>query len=231
MLYAKHLGLRGSYWKLKEAGDPKLAELERVIAKVQASGWISARAMYRFFPAQSDGNTLRLALPGGGEACFTFPRQVAGERLCLSDFVHPGAGAGAADSVALFITTAGEGVRARAEELKNAGEYLLCHALQAVAVETAEAAAEWLHRRLREQWGFPDGPETTMRDRFQARYRGKRYSFGYPACPDLADQATLFHLLDGRKIGVELTEGFMMDPEASVSAIVLHHPQARYFAV
>jgi 5-methyltetrahydrofolate--homocysteine methyltransferase len=70
-----------------------------------------------------------------------------------------------------------------------------------------------------------------MRDRFQARYRGKRYSFGYPACPDLADQATLFHLLDGRKIGVELTEGFMMDPEASVSAIVLHHPQARYFAV
>ncbi len=87
MLYAKHLGLRGSYWKLKEAGDPKLAELERLIARVQASGWISARAMYRFFPAQSDGNTLRLALPGGGEACFTFPRQVAGERLCLSDFV------------------------------------------------------------------------------------------------------------------------------------------------
>ena len=231
MLYAKHLGLRGSYWKLKEEGDPKLAELERLIAKVQASGWISARAMYRYFPAQSDGNTLRLALPGGGEACFTFPRQVAGERLCLSDFVHPGAGPTAADSVALFITTAGEGVRARAEELKSAGEYLLCHALQAVAVETAEAAAEWLHRRLREQWGFPDGPETTMRDRFQARYRGKRYSFGYPACPDLADQSTLFRLLDGRRIGVELTEGFMMDPEASVSALVLHHPQARYFAV
>ncbi len=229
MLYAKHLGLRGSYWKLKEAGDPKLAELERVITKVQASGWISARAMYRYFPARSDGNTLHLVLPGGGEACFTFPRQVAGERLALSDFVHPGKTA--ADSVALFITTAGEGVRARAEELKTAGEYLLCHALQAVAVETAEAAAEWLHRRLREQWGFPDAPETTMRDRFQARYRGKRYSFGYPACPDLADQATLFRLLDGRKIGVELTEGFMMDPEASVSALVLHHPQARYFAV
>jgi 5-methyltetrahydrofolate--homocysteine methyltransferase len=121
-------------------------------------------------------------------------------------------------------------VRQRAEELKAAGEYLLCHALQALAVETAEAAAEWLHRKLREKWGFPDPPETTMVDRFQARYRGKRYSFGYPACPELADQATLFHLLDGRKIGVELTEGFMMDPEASVSALVLHHPQARYFA-
>ncbi|HTR03727.1 MAG TPA: methionine synthase [Thermoanaerobaculia bacterium] len=230
MLYAKHLGLRGSYWKLKESGDPKLAELEAVVAKIQASGWISARAMYRFFPARSDGNTLHVAVPGGGEACFTFPRQVAGERLCLADFVHPGEKGSFPDSIAMFVTTAGDGVRARAEELKASGEYLLCHALQALAVETAEAAAEWLHRRLREAWGFPDSPETTMRDRFQGRYRGKRYSFGYPACPDLADQATLFKLLDGSKIGVALTEGFMMDPEASVSAVVVHHPQARYFA-
>ncbi|HEY3203027.1 MAG TPA: methionine synthase [Thermoanaerobaculia bacterium] len=230
MLYAKHLGLRGSYRKLKEAGDPKLAELEGVIAKVQGTGWLSARAVYRYFPAWSEGNTLHLLLPEGGEACFSFPRQVAGERLCLSDFVHPRSD-GARDSVVLFITTAGEGVRAKAEELKTAGEYLLCHALQALAVETAEAAAEWLHRRLREKWGFPDPPELTMTDRFQARYRGKRYSFGYPACPELADQAILFRLLDGRKIEVELTEGFMMDPEASVSAVVMHHPQARYFAV
>ncbi len=230
MLYAKHLGLRGSYWKLKESGDPKLAELEAVIARVQDAGWISARAMYRYFRARSDGNTLYVAVPGGGEACFTFPRQVAGERLCLADFVNPGPTGAHPDSIAMFITTAGEGVRDRAEELKGAGEYLLCHALQALAVETAEAAAEWLHRTLRERWGIPDPPETTMRDRFQARYAGKRYSFGYPACPDLADQATLFRLLDGLKIGVALTEGFMMDPEASVSAIVVHHPQARYFA-
>ncbi len=233
MLYAKHLGLRGSYRKLKEAGDPKLAELEQVIARVQNAGWIKARAMYRYFGATSEANTLSVLVPGGGEACFTFPRQVAGERLCLADFVHPhvnGATPPASDSVAFFITTAGEGVRAKAEELKNAGEYLLCHALQALAVETAEAAAEWLHAKLRAAWGFPDPPETTMLDRFQGRYRGKRYSFGYPACPDLGDQVTLFRLLDGNKIGVELTEGFMMDPEASVSALVLHHPQARYFA-
>jgi len=230
MLYAKHLGLRGSYRKLKEAGDPKLAELEKIIAQVQSKGWLTARAMYRYFPASSEGNTLHVGVPGGGQACFRFPRQVAGERLCLADFVHPRDGASSQDSVAFFITTAGEGIRQRAEELKNAGEYLLCHALQALAVETAEAAAEWLHRKLREQWGFPDPPETTMVDRFQGRYRGKRYSFGYPACPELADQATLFQLLDGRKIGVELTEGFMMDPEASVSALVLHHPQARYFS-
>ena len=230
MLYAKHLGLRGSYWRLKEAGDPKLAELEKVIARVQSSGWVTARAMYRYFPARSEGNTLHVQVPGGGEACFTFPRQVAGERLCLADFVHPGTGGAAPDSVGLLITTAGEGVRARAEELKTAGEYLLCHALQALAVETAEAAAEWMHRTIRERWGFPDPEGTSMLDRFQGRYRGKRYSFGYPACPELADQATFFGLLDGRKIGVELTEGFMMDPEASVSALVVHHPQARYFA-
>jgi 5-methyltetrahydrofolate--homocysteine methyltransferase len=233
MLYAKHLGLRGSYRKLKEAGDSKLAELEEVIARVQKAGWIKARAMYRYFGATSEANTLSVLVPGGGEARFTFPRQVAGERLCLADFVHPslnGATPPVTDSVAFFITTAGEGVRGKAEELKNAGEYLLCHALQALAVETAEAAAEWLHAKLRAAWGFPDPPETSMLDRFQGRYRGKRYSFGYPACPDLADQATLFRLLDGTKIGVELTEGFMMDPEASVSALVLHHPQARYFA-
>jgi 5-methyltetrahydrofolate--homocysteine methyltransferase len=230
MLFAKHLGLRGSYWKLQSAKDPKLAELEALIERVKAKGWIHARAMYRYFDAWSEGNMIHLAESGRPVASLTFPRQAMGERLCLADFVAPGGGS-ARDSLALLITTAGEGVRARAEELKNAGEYLLCHAVQALAVETAEAAAEWLHGKIREAWGFPDPPGLTMIDRFQARYQGKRYSFGYPACPELADQATLFRLLDGRKIGVELTEGFMMDPEASVSAMVLHHPQARYFAV
>jgi 5-methyltetrahydrofolate--homocysteine methyltransferase len=230
MLYAKHLGLRGSYRKLKEAGDPKLTELEHVIAKVQGTGWVRAAAMYRYFEAYSEANVLHLVENGGTAASIELPRQVAGERLCLADFVRPRSNGAPLDTVALLITTAGEGVRAKAEELKVAGEYLLCHSLQALAVETAEAAAEWLHRKIRGEWGFPDAPDLTMTDRFQARYRGKRYSFGYPACPELSDQTTLFRLLDGRKIGVELTEGFMMDPEASVSAVVVHHPQARYFA-
>jgi len=231
MLYAKHLGLRGSYRKLKEAGDPKLAELEAVIDRVKGAGWIRARAMYRYFQAHSEGNSLFVTCDGRTLASFAFPRQVAGERLCLSDFVGPLGKGGPPDSIALLITTAGEGVRDTAEDLKNRGEYLLCHSLQALAVETAEAAAEWIHRVIRERWGFPDPPETTMTDRFQARYRGKRYSPGYPASPDLADQATIFKLLPGSKIGVDLTEGFMMDPEASVSALVVHHPQARYYAV
>lgn len=129
----------------------------------------------------------------------------------------------------LFVTTAGEGVRARAEEAKAKGEFLLAHAIQALAIESAEGAAEWLHRRIREDWGFPDSPTLTMQERFTSRYRGKRYSFGYPACPNLDDQAGLWQLLRPEEIGVQLTEGMMMEPEASVSALVFHHPDCAYF--
>jgi 5-methyltetrahydrofolate--homocysteine methyltransferase len=230
MLFSKHLGLRGSYWKLKETGDAKLAELEEVVGKLRRSGWIRPRAIYRYFEAYSDGNTVHLLEDGRTAGTFAFPRQATGERLCLADFVRPREAGVPLDTVALLVTTAGEGIRARAEKLKHEGEYLLCHALQALALESAEGAAEWAHERIREGWGFPDPAETSMIDRFQARYRGKRYSAGYPAWPELADQTTLFRLLPGGQIGVALTEGYMMDPEASVSALVVHHPQARYFA-
>ena len=104
------------------------------------------------------------------------------------------------------------------------------HALGALALETAEAAAEWLHARLRSAWGIGDPPGLTRSDVFQARYRGRRYSFGYAACPNLEDQTKLFELLEPEKnIGVALTSGFMMDPEASVSALVFHHPDCAYF--
>ena len=103
--------------------------------------------------------------------------------------------------------------------------------MQALAIESAEACAEWLHRRIREDWGFPDPPELTMAQRFVSRYRGKRYSFGYPACPSLEDQASLWKLLRPEEIGVQLTDGFMMDPEASVSALVFAHPDCTYFSV
>ena len=133
---------------------------------------------------------------------------------------------------ALFVVSAGTGIRERGEEYKAKGEYLKSHALQALALETAEAAAEWLHRRIREDWGFPDPADMTMIDRFTTKYRGRRYSFGYPACPALEDQAGIWKLLRPEEIGVQLTEGFMMDPEASVSsAIVFHHPDCTYFGV
>jgi len=133
--------------------------------------------------------------------------------------------------VALFVTTAGKGVRERSEAWKEAGEYLKSHGWAALALETAEAAAEWLHMRLRAAWGFPDPPEMQPGDRFAARYHGRRYSFGYPACPDLGSQRQLFAALRPEEIGVHLTDGDMMDPEASVSALVFQHPDAKYFAV
>ena len=129
------------------------------------------------------------------------------------------------------MVTAGAGVRERAEEWKRAGEFFKSHAIQALALETAEATAEWLHRRIREDWGFPDPPSLTMHDRFTSKYRGKRYSFGYPACPHLEDQRGIWKLLRPEEIGVQLTEGMMMDPEASVSALVFQHPDCAYFSV
>jgi 5-methyltetrahydrofolate--homocysteine methyltransferase len=163
-------------------------------------------------------------------AIFRFPRQRKEDGLSLSDLVLP-AGPGGRDHIALFVTTAGEGIRELAEEAKQAGEYLRSYALQALALETAEAAAEWLHSQLRAAWGFPDRADHARQALFQARYRGKRYSFGYPACPDLESQSELFRLLHPEEIGVELTDGFMMEPEASVSALVFHHPDATYFSV
>ena len=230
MVYGKHLGLRGSVKKLEEAGDERLAKLRALIEELQTlgrHGAIRARAVWRFFPAEAQGDRIVLRHPETGEiaAEWTFPRQAREGGLCLADYVLPN------DSIALFVTTAGEKVRERVEAWKNNGEYLKSHAFAALALETAEAAAEYLHHRLRAEWGFPDPPDLSMADQLAARYRGKRYSFGYPACPDLAFQRQLFAALAPEEIGVHLTDGDMMDPEASVSALVLEHPDARYFGV
>jgi 5-methyltetrahydrofolate--homocysteine methyltransferase len=230
MLYGKHLGLKGAVRQLAEQGDPKLRKLEAVIAELQQearAGALSARAVWRFFPAAAEGDRITLVDPDSGRpaAAWDFPRQGREGGLCLADYVLPG------DHLALFVTTAGAGVRQRAEEWKRRGDYLKSHAFAALALETAEAAAEYLHACLRRRWGFPDPPEMTLQETLAARYRGKRYSFGYPACPDLAFQRQLFEVLHPQDIGVELTEGDMMDPEASVSALVFHHPDARYFGV
>ena len=230
MVYGKHLGLKGSVKRLKAEGDPKLAKLEAVVAELEdlaRGGAMKARAVWRFFPAAADGNLVTLRDPDTGEvvASWDFPRQAKNGGLSLADYVLPG------DHLALFVTTAGGGVRERVEEWKHQGEYLKSHAFAALALETAEAAAEWLHACLRKRWGFPDPENLAMEDKLAARYRGKRYSFGYPACPDLAFQRELFRALHPEEIGVHLTEGEMMDPEASVSALVFHHPDARYFGV
>lgn len=233
MLYGKHLGLKGSVERLFADKDPKAVELKTFVEGLQASilseGWMKVKGAYRFFPVRVEGDRICIYSQDRSKqvASFRFPRQTAGWGLSLSDFVHPTEW----DHVALFVVTAGAGVRERSEALKEKGDYLASHGLQALALETAEAAAEALHKHIRLTWGFPDAADLSISDIFKAKYRGVRVSFGYPACPRLEDQEILFDLLEPQDLGVNLTEGFMMDPEASVSALVFHHPQGRYFTI
>jgi 5-methyltetrahydrofolate--homocysteine methyltransferase len=233
MLFGKHLGLGGNVARLAAAGDAKYLKLQTVIDDVKKraeGGWMRARATYQYFLANSDGNDVIIYAANGSEAArFSFPRQPSSDELCLADYVAPVGGD--PDSVAMFVTTAGAGIRKLSGELKDRGEYVLSQTLQALAIETAEAFAEKLHHDIRRGWGIEDPAGLTMADIQKARYQGIRVSFGYPACPNLGDQEILWRLLGPDSIGVQLTDGFMMDPEASVSALVFHHPQARYFGV
>jgi 5-methyltetrahydrofolate--homocysteine methyltransferase len=251
MLFVRHLGFKSNFEKALAARDPKALELQNLVedVKAEAAKFMKVKAVWQFFDAVAEGNDIKLysatqapghpdaQAPGHSETpvhVFHFHRQRKPDGLCLADYVMPPAHASLLanyDSVALFVVGAGTGIRQCAEEYKARGEYLKSHALQALAIETAEACAEWLHRRIREDWGFPDPAHMTMIDRFQACYQGKRYSFGYPACPALEDQVGIWKLLKPEDIGVQLTEGFMMDPEASVSALVFHHPECTYFGV
>ena len=193
---------------------------------------MTARAIWQFVPSEKDGDEIVFfdAPRGGAEiARIGFPRQGGGAGRCLSDYVLD-PGPDGRDHVGLFVTTAGGGIMEASAVARDAGEYVRSHALQALAVETAEGAAEWVHRQIRAQWGFADPETLEFRDLMRAVYHGKRFSFGYPACPDLEGQRPLFGMLDASRIGVQLTEGLMMEPEASVSALVFHHPQARYFS-
>ncbi|PYV87299.1 MAG: methionine synthase [Acidobacteria bacterium] len=234
MLYGRHMGFKGHFEKLLAERDPKAIELNQWIEelKKEASRFMKVRAVWQFFEAEREENSIHLFAPSQMTPLhtFAFGRQRRADGLCLSDYILPPSN-GLRDHIALFVVTAGEGVRERSEEAKVAGLYVKSHGLQALAIETAEACAEWLHRRIREDWGFPDPPGMTMQQRFTSRYRGKRYSFGYPACPNLDDQAGIWKLIRPEEIGVQLTEGMMMDPEASVSALVFHHPDCAYFSV
>lgn len=237
MLLGRHMGLRGVVERRLQEGDEKAwalqALMEELLQAAATENLIEANAVYRFFPAQSDGDHVYIYNPDQPSQVletFTFPRQAGDARLCLADFLRS-RDSGVMDYVAFFVVTTGKGVRERATLWKEQGDYLRSHALQALALELAEAFAERVHHMLRDSWGFPDPSDMSMRDRFIARYQGIRVSFGYPACPNLEDQEQLFRLLHPQDIGVMLTEGFMMDPEASVSAMVFSHPEARYFNV
>lgn len=241
MLYVRHLGYRGRFSEALQNDEPKAVELRRQVQRVEdimlSRSDIGASAVFKFFPCRSDGQWLIVYEADGVTELerFYFGRQAARDELCLSDYARP-VGDGPNDYLAMFATTVGPGVRALSERWKDSGRYLDSHTLQALAIESAEGFAELLHKRIRSMWniGEPSGLKLSgqeeLRDLFRANYHGKRFSFGYPACPRLEDQEQLFRLLDvTNNIGVELTDGYMMDPEGSVSAVVFHHPEAKYF--
>ena len=237
MLYVRHMGFNGRFAEALASGDPAALELHDQVRRVEdemlAHPDIKASAVFKFFRCRSDGQWLLIYGPDGETVLerFYFGRQSERDGLCLSDYILPRDFAGT-DYVAMFATSIGMGVRDLAEQWKSEGRYLDSHILQALALEGAEAFAEVLHQQIRQMWGFGDPADITYQDLFRTQYRGRRYSFGYPACPRLEDQEQLFRLLDvTASTGVELTEGYMMDPESAVSALVLHHPDAKYFTL
>ncbi|CAG9622076.1 methionine synthase [Sutcliffiella rhizosphaerae] len=237
MLIGHHLGVKGKIERLLAEGDARTLQVKDVVdhllTEAKQKNLITPAAMYQFFPAQSEDDTLFIYNPEDPSKVieqFEFPRQEKAPHLCLSDYVKPRE-SGVMDYVGLFTVTAGKGVRELAANYKKEGRFLESHALQALALETAEGLAELVHQQMRDRWGFPDAVNFTMKERFAAKYQGQRFSFGYPACPNLEDQEKLFKLIQPEDIGVKLTDGFMMEPEASVSAIVFAHPEARYFNV
>jgi len=193
---------------------------------------LQPRVVYGYFPAQSSGNDLIVYEEDEKteRMRFTFPRQPSGKNLCLADF-FASKESGRMDVVAFHLVTMGRRASEYAHELfkrDNYADYLYFHGL---SVESAEAMAELWHRHIRQELGIADNDSKNLNELFRQGYQGSRFSFGYPACPNLEDQTKLFELLDPARIDVELTEEFQLEPEQSTSAIVIHHPEARYFSI
>jgi len=257
--YINETALFKNQWQLKTASQSdylRLVEgkfrpiLHKLEDEVQASGLFEPAVVYGYFPAQGDGNDVvvysvpstQYPVPSEAQSLtregapaellrFTFPRQREGRRLCISDFFAPKS-SGKMDVIGLSLVTIGPKASAETQRLFEGGEYTKYLYLHGLSVETAEALAEFHHKKMREELGIScdDAPE--IRDLFHQKYRGSRYSFGYPACPNLEDQTKLFALLKPEEnVGVRLTSGFLLEPEQSTSAIVVHHPGAKYFVV
>jgi 5-methyltetrahydrofolate--homocysteine methyltransferase len=188
---------------------------------------------YGFFAANAEGNDIVIWKDDDRNAewlRFSLPRQQADPYLCIADFVRPAA-SGDADYVAFHLVTMGNVVSEYAAELFAENKYTDYLHVHGLGVEMAEALAELWHRRIREEWGFADEDGPSIAGLFRQQYRGGRYSFGYPACPDLEDNVKIGELLDADRIGVECNEdtSYQYQPEQTTSALVLHHPMAKYF--
>ncbi len=232
MLYGKHLWVEKLDKRLEDPKDVKFIKLQEQVKEVfEEAVWediLVPQAVYRWFKAWPEGEQIFVENPDGGEPeKFYFPRQRNNGDLCATDWLRPRDLGG--DYLNMFVTTTGQDIGYKATQMRKEGRLLASHILQALALEMTEATAEWLHEKLRRDWGIADPPSFMLKDLFKARYRGVRLSFGYPACPVIEDQAGLFRLLKPEQIGVKLMESMMMAPEASVSAVVFHHSEGRYF--
>jgi 5-methyltetrahydrofolate--homocysteine methyltransferase len=216
--------------QIRETARPALERLKELCRRENI---LRPAVAYGFFPAASNGETLTIFEADGitPRETFAFPRQDHGEFLCLSDYIEPMKDGKAIDYVAFMAVTMGSEVTRVAQEWYKAGKYQDYLYLHGLGVESAEALAEYFHRELRREWGIVNDDATDVRKLFKGHFRGCRYSFGYPACPALEDQAQLFKLIDPTRIGLTLSEQFQLEPEQSTTAIVMHHPQAKYFNV
>ncbi|MEU4500761.1 methionine synthase [Streptomyces sp. NPDC024089] len=228
-------------WGLKQAraGDgPTYEELVETEGRPHLRGWLDklhtenlleAAVVYGYFPCVSKGDDLILLHEDGSERTrFTFPRQRRGRRLCLADFFRPEE-SGETDVIGLQVVTVGSKIGGETAKLFEANSYRDYLELHGLSVQLAEALAEYWHARVRAELGFGGEDPSDVEDMFALKYRGARFSLGYGACPDLEDRAKIAELLQPERIGVHLSEEFQLHPEQSTDAIVIHHPEAKYF--
>ncbi|MFG2719343.1 methionine synthase [Streptomyces sp. NPDC048416] len=227
-------------WGLKQAraGGPTYEELVETEGRPRLRGWLDklhteglleAAVVHGYFPCVSKGDDLILLNEDGSERTrFTFPRQRRGRRLCLADFFRPEE-SGETDVVGLQVVTVGSKIGEATAELFEANAYRDYLELHGLSVQLAEALAEYWHARVRSELGFAGEDPSDVEDMFALKYRGARFSLGYGACPDLEDRAKIAELLEPERIGVHLSEEFQLHPEQSTDAIVIHHPEAKYF--
>ncbi|MBV8206142.1 MAG: cobalamin-dependent protein, partial [Acidobacteria bacterium] len=247
--YVNLTALFKNQWQLKTASQeeyvraveskykPILASLEDEVIREQ---WLEPRAVWGYWPCQAEGNDLLVYPPDclrhdirSGDlqpiTRFSFPRQKQGRGLCIADF-FASRNSGRMDVIGFSLVTIGGRASHETARLFERGEYTRYLYLHGLSVESAEALAELAHKRMRQELGISADDAPRISDLFHQKYRGSRYSFGYPACPNLEDQAKLFALLDPEQaVGVRLTSGFQLEPEQSTSAVVVHHPAAKYF--
>jgi 5-methyltetrahydrofolate--homocysteine methyltransferase len=231
-LFLGQWGLKGKDFETmaEQQGRPQLRSL---LNDVQSNGWLNAAVVYGYFPCYSDGNDLVVLhhegnLKGEERVRFTFPRQSRDRRLCLSDFFRSKQ-SGEIDVVSFQFVTMGQSISDAISKLFNANLYREYLELHGLSVQLTESLTEHWHSRVREELKINGSDSKDLKAIFDQGYQGSRYSFGYPACPDLEQQLQMCELLEPDRIGISLSEEFQLHPEQSTSSIILHHPEAKYF--